>query len=182
MTIDCFMTINDPIYGKFKITEPVLIELIEAPSMQRLKKISQLGLPDRYYHRKGFSRFDHSIGVLLALRQLKADLEEQVAGLLHDVSHTAFSHLVDWVIGDPTKEDFQDKNHLSYLKKSEIPKILSEAGFDVKQIADHHRFKLLERDAPEMCADRLDYALREFPIEISVDLAKNIRSVNVHFL
>jgi uncharacterized protein len=171
------MKIVDPIYGSFKIDESVLIELIESPSMQRLKRISQLGLPDRYYNKKGFSRFDHSIGVFLVLRQLGANMEEQVAGLLHDISHTAFSHLIDWVIGDSTKEDFQDKNHLSFLQKSEIPDILSRADFDVKNIANHHRYKLLEREAPEICADRLDYALREFPLEISETLAKKI-SVN----
>ncbi len=167
------MVINDSIYGKVTFNEPVLVELIESPSMQRLKRISQFGLPNRYYHLNSFTRFDHSVGVFLVLRQLGASLEEQVAGLLHDISHTAFSHLIDWVIGDAEKEDFQDNNHLAFLQKSEIPLILSNAGLDVEQIADHHQYKLLERDTPELCADRLDYALREFPIEISKKLAKN---------
>ncbi len=89
------MIINDAIYGKYKINEPVLVELIKSRPMQRLKKIAQLGIPDRFYHIRGFSRFEHSLGVMLLLRKLNASLEEQAAGLLHDVSHTAFSHVVD---------------------------------------------------------------------------------------
>lgn len=51
--------------------------------------------------------YDHSMGVFVILRARGAPLEEQIAGLLHDVSHTAFSHVGDWVYG---KEN-QDKDY-----------------------------------------------------------------------
>jgi HD superfamily phosphohydrolase len=34
---------------------------------------------------------------MLLVRRLGASLEEQIAALLHDVSHTAFSHVIDSV-------------------------------------------------------------------------------------
>ena len=47
--------------------------------------------------------FEHSLGVYLLLRRLGADRREQVAGLLHDISHTAFSHAVDFLISSGSR-------------------------------------------------------------------------------
>ncbi len=96
--------IKDPLYGKFEITEPILIELINSKPIQRLKKIWQHGLPQKYYYRKTFTRYDHSIGVMLLLRKLNASLEEQIAGLLNDASHAAFSHVVDFLYKNKEEE------------------------------------------------------------------------------
>ena len=156
------MIINDSIYGRYKINEPVLIELIKSKPIQRLKKIAQLGIPNRFYHIRGFSRFEHSLGVMLLLRKLNASLEEQAAGLLHDVSHTAFSHVFDWAVGNQETEDYQDKSYKKFFFNTEIPGILREHGFNVNKISDLKQFSLLEKEIPSLCADRIDYALREF--------------------
>lgn len=37
---------------------------------------------------------------MLLNRQLDASMEEQIVALLHDVSHTAFSHVIDYVFDD----------------------------------------------------------------------------------
>jgi hypothetical protein len=161
------MIISDRIYGDFEITAPVILDLLSSPSMQRLKGISQLGLPQELHHEFTFSRWGHCIGVILVLRKLGASEEEQIAGLLHDVSHTAFSHVVDWVFGDRSNEDMQDQNHAAFLRRSEIPEILDRHGYSTDRIANHHLFSLLEQETPLVCADRFDYALREFPIETS---------------
>jgi len=87
------MIVNDKLYAKVEITSPVLLELIKSKSMQRLKKIAQHGIPNKYYHYAGGNRFDHCVGVMLLLKRLGTTEEEQVAGLLHDVSHTAFRTL-----------------------------------------------------------------------------------------
>ncbi len=155
------MIINDAVYGKEEISEPVLIELVNSGEVQRLKGISQFGIPEEYYHMPCFSRFEHSVGVMILLRRLHAGLKEQVAGLLHDVSHTAFSHTIDWVMGDPSKGDFQDSNHSRFIENSKIPAILEKYGLDHKEISNLKNFPLLEREHPKLCADRVDYTLRE---------------------
>lgn len=161
------MVIKDRIYGKFTITSPVLIDLIKSKPVQRLKGIAQYGVPDQYYHLKNYSRYEHSIGVMLLLMKLGASEEEQIAGLLHDVSHTAFSHIIDWVLGDPTKEDYQDSQHQKFLTSSEIPGILKKYKYNPERVFDYKNFGLLERNIPDVCADRLDYSLREFPPNIT---------------
>ncbi|MDO8656227.1 MAG: HD domain-containing protein [Nanoarchaeota archaeon] len=155
------MLIHDPVYGSFDITEPVLLELINSKPLQRLKGISQYGLPPEFYHHRGFSRYDHCLGAMLLLRKLGASLQEQIAGLLHDVSHTAFSHVVDWVLGSQEQEDYQDLNHEKYIRNSQIPSILQKYGLDVAEIIDPEKYSLLEQPSPNLCADRVDYALRE---------------------
>jgi len=170
------MVINDKIYGKRKITSPVLIELIRSRSMQRLKKIAQHGLPNEYYHLKGGNRFDHCIGVMLLLKHLKATEEEQVAGLLHDVSHTAFSHVIDWVVGTGKTEDYQDEHHAEIINCPELSQILVKYKIDVRIIANyHHYFPLLEKDIPDLCADRIDYSLREFSLPIAKRCLKELK-------
>lgn len=156
--------IKDNIYGEVEISEPVILELLSDPSILRLKNISQYGVPDKYYYLKNFDRYEHSVGVMLGLRQFGASLEEQVAGLLHDVSTTAFSHVSDWVFadGEKGKEDYHNLIHEQFISKTNIPKILKSYGFFLERILDDSNFSLLEKPIPEICADRWDYALRQF--------------------
>ena len=168
------MTITDNIYGNFDIKSQCIIELINSKPMQRLKGITQFGVPDIYNVKKGFSRYDHSIGVMLILNRLDASEEEQIAGLLHDVSHTAFSHVIDWVIGEGGLESYQDEQHESFVAKTEIPDILTKFGFSVDRITDYHHFGLLEKDLPDLCADRIDYSLKEMPNEVAVECASKL--------
>ena len=155
------MIIHDNVYGKEEISEQVLTDLVISREVQRLKGISQFGLPEEYYHMPCYSRYEHSIGVMILLRRLNASLKEQIAGLLHDASHTAFSHTIDWVFGDPSKADFQDNSHFEFIKNSKIPLILEKHGFDYREISRLGDFSLLEREHPKLCADRVDYTLRE---------------------
>ncbi|MDP2649316.1 MAG: HD domain-containing protein [bacterium] len=161
------LDIKDKIYGNFQIDSPIIIELINSKPLQRLKRISQFGVPDEFYHLKNISRYEHSIGVFLLLKSLGASEEEQIAGLLHDVSHTAFSHVIDWVLGEGTDEEFQDAKHHDFINESEIKKILQKYKYDPAKIANHKNFSLLEFDIPNLCADRIDYAIREFPQNIA---------------
>jgi len=152
--------IGDRLYGEFVISEPVLQELILSKPVQRLKGVTQHGLPPGHEIFPKFTRYEHSVGVMLLLRKLGASVEEQVAGLLHDVSHTAFSHVFDFVVNDMT-ENFQDEVHEQIVRKSEIPVILKKYDFDVDKICNIELFSLLEQKTPELCADRVDYGLRE---------------------
>lgn len=159
------IVINDPLYGDIKVTDLILIELINSRSIQRLKQLNQFGVPNQYYFKVNFSRFDHSIGVMHLIAKFGGNQKEQVAGLLHDVSHRAFSHLADWaLLENAIAEDLQDNSHQSFITQSEIPTILDKHQLSSDQIIDYHHFSLLEQPTPDLCADRVDYALRELPI------------------
>ncbi len=176
------MIIKDLLYGDFDVKEDVLLELIDSYPLQRLKKVSQHGFPKKEtaITFETYSRYEHSIGVMLLLRKLNAGLEEQIAGLIHDVSHTAFSHVIDWAVGDPSKGSYQDNALSDYIKNSEIAGILSKHGYDVDRISgleENGDYRLLEREMPDLCADRVDYALRDSHYFLGMDTDECVNSL-----
>lgn len=163
------MNYLDQVYGKVEITEPVILELIKSPSLQRLKGIDQGGYPKLFAKPEikikdlEHSRFNHSLGVYFLLCKFNASLEEQIAGLIHDVSHSVFSHCIDYVFNQLSEKhhDHQDRIFKSFIKKTTIPKILKKHGFEPAYILNERNFPLKEKPLPNLCADRIDYCLRE---------------------
>ncbi|RWQ77752.1 HD domain-containing protein [Bacillus cereus] len=154
------MIISDVLYGEFEVDQ-VVEELISSKSMQRLKGIHQGGASYLMNEKWNVTRFDHSVGVMLLIKKLGGSVEEQIAGLLHDVSHTAFSHVIDYVF-DNEDESYHEEIFSSVVKNSEIPAILAKHGYNYEDILlDDSKWTLLERSAPELCADRVDYTLRD---------------------
>ena len=149
-------------YGPMEVEEPVLVELIHSPALQRLKRIHQYGVAYYTTHREEYNRFDHSLGVFAVLRQKGACLEEQISGLLHDVSHTAFSHVGDWVFGkEYQEEDYQSTILRLYLAVSGVEEILNRFGFTIEQILPKRaEFVMLEQSLPNLSADRIDYNIQ----------------------
>lgn len=162
------------VYGEIEISEPVLVEIINSPSLQRLKKISQAGYFEPYFPGTWHSRFEHSLGVFILLKKYGASIEEQIAGLIHDVSHSAFSHCIDYVLsaGSQKEHYHQDNVFYNYIKKSEIPEILEKYNFDVEYILNENNFPLEERKLPQLCADRIDYSLRTALVFNEIDSAQ----------
>ncbi|HEF1902568.1 TPA: HD domain-containing protein [Bacillus cereus] len=154
------MIISDVLYGEFEVDQ-VVEELILSKPMQRLKGIHQAGASYLMNEKWNVTRFDHSVGVMLLVKKLGGSVEEQIAGLLHDVSHTAFSHVIDYVF-DNEDESYHEEIFSSVVKNSEIPAILAKHGYNYEDILlDDSKWTLLERSAPELCADRVDYTLRD---------------------
>lgn len=154
-------TINT-FYGPLEVQEPLLLELIDSPIFQRLKSIHQYGVAYYITHPEEYSRYDHSIGVFALLRAKGAPFEEQVAGLLHDVSHTAFSHVGDWVFGKVDKEySYQDDIHAHFLEESGLGDILKKYNLTIEQIMpEENLFPALESSLPNLSADRIDYNIQ----------------------
>jgi HD superfamily phosphohydrolase len=151
---------KDRVYGKVSISDPALLELIATPTFQRLRGVRQAGPSAISFAFKDVTRFEHSLGVHVLLRRLGAPFDEQVAGLLHDVSHTAFSHAVDFLVTSDEQAHHESlKPHL--LERPDIARALKALGFRPSDFYDDAVYPLLERPLPLLCADRLDYFLRD---------------------
>lgn len=154
------MEINDVLYGRHQI-DGVLEELIKSAPVQRLKGVYQGGASFLVNPKWNVTRYEHSIGVMLLIKRLGGTIEEQIAGLLHDVSHTAFSHVIDFVFKNEA-EDYHENIFQQVIDQSEIPEILKKHGYDADDLLlNDTRWTLLEQPAPELCADRIDYTLRD---------------------
>ncbi|MBI1423852.1 MAG: HD domain-containing protein [Gammaproteobacteria bacterium] len=155
------MQYSDELYGRIEIAEPVLQDLIASDALRRIKAVSQHGITALLGITPPFSRFDHSVGALLLVRRLGASIEEQIAALLHDVSHTAFSHVIDFVFDDHGGQSYHEEKKAEIVAHSDIPAILARHDMDWREFMDENQFSLLEQPSPDLCADRLDYFLRD---------------------
>jgi uncharacterized protein len=152
------MLVKDEIYGEYEV-EAVLQDLIQSKPVQRLIGIHQGGASYLVNSKWNVTRYEHSVGVMLLIRRLDGSIEEQIAGLLHDVSHTAFSHVIDFVL-EKESEDFHEEIFEEILLQSEVPQILKKHGYSIDMIFKGD-FPLLEQPLPLLCADRIDYTLRD---------------------
>ena len=151
----------DKVYGEVGIEEQVILDVMNSRALRRLKEINQYGTWVFVNPKYNTNRFEHSVGVMILLAKLGADLKEQLAGLAHDVAHTAFSHVIDYVFGKAEVQDYHEIHAEEYISKTDLPDILKSHGFDWKEIIDEKNFPLLEQEQPELCADRIDYFLRD---------------------
>jgi HD superfamily phosphohydrolase len=151
---------DDRVYGPSTIDDSPVLDLIRGPSFERLRGIRQAGPSALVYPNKTVTRFEHSLGVYLLLRRLGADRREQVAGLLHDISHTAFSHAVDFVYAS-IEQDHHEQLKPQILHRPDVARPLAAMGYRPEAFYDDSVYPLLEQPLPGLCADRLDYFLRD---------------------
>ena len=151
---------EDRVYGDVRIIDPAILSLIESPTFQRLRGVRQAGPSAIAFAFKDVSRYEHSLGVYLLLSRLAQGFQEQLAGLLHDISHTAFSHAVDFVVTSE-EQDHHESLKPVMLNRPDIAGVLGRLGFEPRDFYDDSRYPLLERPLPLLCADRLDYFLRD---------------------
>lgn len=150
--------INDILYGNVEL--PVVFDdLLNTDALRRLGGVHQSGAIFLVNPDLSHSRLEHSIGAMLLIRKLGGTELEQIAGLLHDVSHTAFSHVGDYVF-ENGEENYHEQVYAEVIMNSEIPDVLRKYGYHIDEVINGE-FPILEQPQPHLCADRLDYTLRD---------------------
>lgn len=154
------MIITDRIYGKVDVINPLIIELLGSRPMRRLKQIGQDGATHFVQPIWNATRFEHSFGTWYLAKYFNRPIEEQVACLLHDVPHTAFSHVVDFVMDDHNQE-YHDRFLKQVVLSSDIPAICQKYGLDIHKVLQKENYYLLDNRTPELSFDRWDYFMRD---------------------
>lgn len=175
------MRYEDRVYGPVEIDDPVLLDLMHSRAMQRLHGVLQHGISGLIGVTAPVSRYEHSMGVLLLVRRLDGSLPEQIAALLHDVSHTAFSHTIDHVLGSPAHQSYHEEVKERYVAVTDLPGVLAAHGYDWHDFLHEENYPLLEQPAPALCADRLDYFLRD-SLDLKLGTPDDIRRVLDHLV
>src|SRR5262245_41819347 len=171
---------RDPLYNYIRIDRRAdrwLLNLLDTPPMQRLRRIHQLGVSSFTYPGADHSRFCHSLGVLhlmhQALEHLPTD-DRQVgrardpllaAALLHDVGHGPFSHVFEPCLGIDhevwsckiVRED-GPVNRLLRGVDPDLPKAV--AALIEKKNREYPRWEKHLLDS-QLDVDRLDYLRRD---------------------
>lgn len=102
-----YKIVHDSVHGSIRV-EGFALQLLEAPELQRLHSIHQLGLAYLVYPGANHTRFEHSLGTFALAKRLSASLKlsaqdaitVQAAALLHDVGHLPYSHTLEFILHD----------------------------------------------------------------------------------
>jgi hypothetical protein len=154
------MFVHDRVYGTILVNDAGILDLIGCPTFQRLNGVKQAGPSALAFPFKDVTRYEHSLGVFALLRRLRAPRREQVAGLLHDISHTAFSHAVDFLFTSEEQDHHEQLKPLM-LDRPDLARAIEALGYSPGAFYDDSIYPLLEQPIPWLCADRLDYFLRD---------------------
>jgi HD superfamily phosphohydrolase len=181
-------TLRDPVHGDIQIDD-LEISLIKSRPMQRLKGIKQLGLVETVYPGACHSRFEHSLGCMYMAGRMAEHLnlssedvrKVRLAGLLHDLGHSAFSHAVEGVLSrnpdiQPTLAGRRVSRHEEFTRRiiSDHPfgdeaLRIAERDFgdahnlflEVADIASGGSLPLGQIIMGDLDADRIDFLLRD---------------------
>ena len=162
--IEEYYKILSPEFPKF------LKKYIQLPILQRLSGIGLLCGTDwtsLYKNRFFYSRLDHSVGVALIIWNFTKDKTQTIAGLLHDVSTTVFSHVSDFRKGDAlTQTSTEEPTTKMILSDSALCKLLESDGIEPKDVVDYHIYPIADNEIPSLSADRLEYM---YPSGLALD-------------
>ena len=163
--------LNDPIYGFIRIPNSLIFDIIEHPSFQRLRRVSQMGFSNLVYPGANHTRFHHALGCLHlmqktvnVLRVKGIDISEDeenalyIAILLHDIGHGAFSHALEHsIVTGITHEEISLKYMHQLNKEFDGQLDLAISVFN----GEYHRKFLHQLITSQLDIDRLDYLKRD---------------------
>ena len=162
--------INDPVYGFIQYPYEILYEIIEHPYVQRLRRISQMGLSHLIYPGAVHTRFHHTLGALHlmvnaidSLRSKDIEITELeakgacIAILMHDIGHGPFSHALEHKIINVSHE------FISIQYMEELAGVFGKPVEMALQIFknEHPKHFLHQLVSSQLDMDRMDYLSRD---------------------
>lgn len=186
--------LNDPVHGFITLRGELVLDVIDHPWFQRLRRISQLGLSHLVYPGATHNRFHHAIGAMHLMQSAVDELrmkghsitDQEAEGaamaiLLHDIGHGPFSHALEHTLASGIKHE-----ELSLLIMERL-----NAEFDGKLATAIAIFKgihpkkfLHELVSSQLDMDRMDYLQRDSfysgVTEGKVGASRIIKMLDVH--
>lgn len=103
-----FKIFSDPVHGFISVPKKLIMDLIQTPEVQRLRRIRQLGIGHLVFPGAEHTRFGHALGAMALMQDALSSLIEKgtpiaheesmaamAAALLHDIGHGPFSHTLE---------------------------------------------------------------------------------------
>lgn len=162
---------NDPVQGFITVPKGIILQLIDHPYVQRLRRIRQLGLGYLVFPGAEHSRFSHALGslelgqrVLRNLREKDTTISDKeyeatlIALLLHDVGHGPLSHTLEHTL---IKNFTHEKMSLAIMKELNI-QFKGALDTAILIFTNQYPKKFLHQlVSSQLDLDRLDYLRRD---------------------
>lgn len=159
---------NKEIDGYFNIfckgDYPCFIDkYINTVEMQRLAYVGQFcGCDYTKIHniKYWYTRLDHSIVAALMTWNFTKDKTQTLMALFHDLGTPAFSHSIDYVMGDTINQESSEIDVFTIINNSkEIQNYLKEDNINIGDLKEPEKYPVVENTKPKLCVDRLDGVL-----------------------
>ena len=187
-------TFNDPIYGFIGTPNEFLYKLIAHPFVQRLRRISQMGLSYLVYPGAHHTRFHHALGRMhlmqraihiLRYKGAEITIEEEkgllAAILLHDIGHGPFSHALEHVLIPDKSHEHLSLVFMQFLNEQFDGQL--EGAMQIFR-GEHPKMFLNQLVSSQLYMDRLDYLKRDSfytgVTEGNISSERLIAMLNVH--
>lgn len=189
-----FKIFSDPVHGFISVPKNLILELIQTPEVQRLRRIRQLGVGYLVFPGAEHTRFGHALGAMALMQDALSNLSEKgtvvsaeehtaalAAALLHDIGHGPFSHTLEHTL-------IRRFNHES-MSRALLGDLNDRFGGALElaiQIFDgeYERPFFHQMVSSQLDMDRLDYLRRDSfytgVVEGEVGVDRIIKTMRVH--
>lgn len=186
---------NDPIHGFITVPKGTILNLVDHPYVQRLRRIKQMGLGYLVFPAAEHSRFSHALGAMELAQRTLNNLQEKdttispaeyegtlIAVLMHDIGHGPLSHTLEFNLIEDFHHEKMTLAVMHHLNK-EMDGALDMA---IKIFTDQYPKKpfLNQLISSQLDIDRLDYLKRDSAFtnvyEGSVGIERILKTMRVH--
>ena len=189
-----FKLFSDPVHGFISVPKNLIMDLIQTPEVQRLRRIRQLGVGHLVFPGAEHTRFNHALGAMALMQDALTNLSEKgtpispeertaalAAALLHDVGHGAFSHTLEHQLIDDFEHEKMSRAILLHLNE-QLDGALDLALSIFDDTYERPFFHQLVSSQLDM--DRLDYLRRDSfytgVAEGEVGVQRLLKTMRVH--
>lgn len=175
---------RDPVHNYIHVQHRVILDLINTPEFQRLRRIKQLGTTSFTFHGAEHSRFGHCLGVYDITRQICNNFERNYptqkpgdglwddnerlvamcAALLHDIGHGPYSHTFEHIFGTDHEKWTQriitsPETGVNHVLRKISPDFPAKVASVIAKTYPNPQ--VVQMISSQVDADRMDYLLRD---------------------
>ncbi len=172
------IVLSDPVHGFIKVPKDIIQPLLKSREVQRLRRISQLGMGFMVFPSAEHSRFSHALGAMGLLSQALESLETKgvqiredeklsalAAILLHDIGHGPLSHTLEGqLIPNISHEDLSIaliERIIAQIKRID-PRIEKSLKMAIQMLKKEYKRRFFsDLISSQLDMDRLDYLCRD---------------------
>ncbi len=137
-------------------------DYFNTPIILRLKDIGYFcgmdyASKDIYNFSEYISRYDHSKSVCALTYKLTKDPVMSISALFHDCSTPCFSHVIDYMNKDYSKQESTEEYTEDIIKSDQyLLNLLKRDNINIDDIVNYKKYSIVDNDRPKLCVDRLD--------------------------